>query len=177
MSNSILICFLLVGSDGQPYKETFVDAVSLLSGSVVVQFRDAVKAKHSNKLASVDAADLKVFKDKAEFDDKKEPLKALAPMDHLGKTEEDALIVLVPPSFHQILDVCQLPFYTNIVNAVERDGFISFDEEIPDMTSTAESSFTQPSVSCASQTACDLLVRDKGLEAWNMMKQLMAACE
>ena len=70
MSNSSLVWFHLYGSDGMPYKETSADYVMLPPGYVVAQFRDAVKAKNSNKLASVDAGDLTVFKNKAAFESK-----------------------------------------------------------------------------------------------------------
>jgi hypothetical protein len=73
--SSPLIWFLLEDSSGQPYKGTSADYVSLASGSVIAQFRDAVKAKHSNKLSTFDAADLLVYKNKLAFGNRNEPLK------------------------------------------------------------------------------------------------------
>ncbi|KAJ3199502.1 hypothetical protein HDU67_002777, partial [Dinochytrium kinnereticum] len=68
----------------------------------------AVKAKNSNKLSSVDARDLLVYKNKSAFDKrnaavdegKEEPLKSSCPLDGLGETgkEEDILVVVVPSS-------------------------------------------------------------------------------
>ena len=100
-----LVWFLLLDSaTGQPYKGTSADAVSLSPGSVVVQFRDAVKAKHSNKLSSFDAADLLVYKNKAAFDKrnapvddgKVEPLEEDSLLDGLGRSKKEALVVAVP---------------------------------------------------------------------------------
>ncbi len=98
--------FLLLDSaTGQPYKGTTADFVSLPPGADVADFRDAVLSKNPNKLASVDASDLLVYRNKAAFDKrnsscidegKEEPLKASRNLDGLGETEEDALIVVVP---------------------------------------------------------------------------------
>jgi hypothetical protein len=103
---SPLVWFLLLDSaTGQPYKGTSADAVSLSPCSVVVQFRDAVKTKHSNKLSSFDAADLLVYKNKTAFDKrnasvdegKVEPLDPTESLGLLG-SKEDKLIVAVPLS-------------------------------------------------------------------------------
>ena len=55
-----------------------------------------VKAKNANKLASIDASHLKVFKNKVELSG--EPLKNSAAVTCLGQSEEDALLVVVPES-------------------------------------------------------------------------------
>jgi hypothetical protein len=60
--------FILVDSNGVPYKSTTADKVSIPSCADVADFRDAAKTKHSNKLSSVDAAELLVYKNKAAFD-------------------------------------------------------------------------------------------------------------
>ena len=111
MSNSSLVWFLIIGADGVPYKGVSVDKVSVHPTSDVVDFRDAVKAKQSNKLSSVDSADLIVYKNKDAFgkrnaDQEKvnqyivlsqeEPLKSSRQINGLGATEEEALIVVVP---------------------------------------------------------------------------------
>ena len=88
MSSPSLIWFQLTDSEtGLAYKN--IQASSILSSSlnfpIVDSFRDAVKTKYPNKLTSVDAGELLVFKNKAAFDKrnadngKEEPL------------EEDAL--------------------------------------------------------------------------------------
>jgi hypothetical protein len=72
---SPLVWFLLLDSaTGEPYKKTTADYVSLAPGSFVAQFRDAVKAKHSNKLSTFDAADLLVYKNKLAFGNRNAPL-------------------------------------------------------------------------------------------------------
>jgi hypothetical protein len=90
---------LLNSADGQPYKGTTASSVSLLPTNVIDQFRDAVKSKYSNTLSSIDAAQLQVYKNKSSFDAKEVPLKSSHPLDCLGETEEDALIVVVPSKF------------------------------------------------------------------------------
>ena len=68
-SPSPLFWFQLLDSvTGLPYKGTTADYVSLPPGSVIAHFRDAVKAKNSNKLSSFDPADLLVYKNKTAFD-------------------------------------------------------------------------------------------------------------
>ena len=61
--------FLLLDSaTGQPFKGTTTDFVSLPQGAEVADFWDAVLSKNSNKLASIDASDLLVYRNKAAFD-------------------------------------------------------------------------------------------------------------
>ena len=70
-SPPLLVWFLLLDSaTGQPYKGTTVSSIlrSSLVVPVIDQFRKAVKVKYSNKLLSVDAGDLIVYKNKAAFD-------------------------------------------------------------------------------------------------------------
>ena len=103
---SPLIWFLLLDSTTvQPYKGSTADYVSLPNDSFVAQFRDAVKAKHSNKLSSVDAADLLVYKNKEAFDKrnaavdegKETPLEEDSLVYGFGMSKKEALIVAVPP--------------------------------------------------------------------------------
>ena len=141
---SPLVWFLLLDSEtGEPYKNTTTDYVSHPPGAVVAEFRDAVRSKNPNKLASVDASDLLVYKNKAAFDKKEEPLRSSRILYGLGETEEDALVVAVPPppiqpslQIHQphIFPPCQVQFFNNICNATEIDGgsYISFGKLMPD---------------------------------------------
>lgn len=103
--SSDLIWFLLCDSDGKPYKESSVSAVSLPPTFVVDQFRDAVLLKNSPILPDIASSQLKVYRNKIAFDkrnDKEqvemEPLKSSQLLDGLGKTEDGALVVLVPSS-------------------------------------------------------------------------------
>ncbi len=68
-SSSPLVWFHLYdAATGLPYKGTSCDKVSVSSSADVADFRDAVHAKNSNKLSSLDAADLLVFRNKDAFD-------------------------------------------------------------------------------------------------------------
>ena len=99
------VWYLLVDSNGQPYEKTSADKVKLSTSSDVADFRKAVKTERSNKLSSFDAADLVVYKNKESFDkrnrrveqEREVPLKSSGLLDGLGLTEEEALIVVVPP--------------------------------------------------------------------------------
>ena len=102
-----LVWFLLLDSaTGQPYKGTSADAVSLSPGSVVVQFRDAVKAKYDQPgyLKDIPAGALHIYKNKAAFDKrntpvddgKVEPLEEDSLLDGLGRSKKEALVVAVP---------------------------------------------------------------------------------
>jgi hypothetical protein len=96
----------LVDSSGAAFKDSSADFVWLPGDALVADFRKAVKAEFSNKLSSVDAADLKVYRDAAHFHARnlEGPLKAstlLKGSDDSdekvpGKSEENALIILVP---------------------------------------------------------------------------------
>ena len=115
-SSSSLIWFLLLDSaTGEPYKRTTADKVSVSSSADVADFRDAVKVKHSNKLSSVDASQLLVYKNKASFDKrnsqngKEEPLEVDSLVDGLGETEEEALIVAVQVSDASNLSYTSMP--------------------------------------------------------------------
>ena len=55
-------------ANGLPYKGTTADKVTVPVGSDITEFRDAVKVKCSNKLSSIDAGKLLVFKNKQSFD-------------------------------------------------------------------------------------------------------------
>jgi predicted Ser/Thr protein kinase len=66
------------------------------------RFRKAVKAELSNKLASVHSSELLVYRNRTSFEkrgdvrNKEEPLEEDSPMDSLGVSKKDALIVMVP---------------------------------------------------------------------------------
>jgi hypothetical protein len=97
-----LIWFQLVDSEGGPYKKTTASSVSLPPGSVIDQFRDAVKAKYSDShLKGFAPSDLRVYKNKASFDKRKaiggqeEPLDEDLPISGLGGSKQEALIVVV----------------------------------------------------------------------------------
>jgi hypothetical protein len=147
-----LVWFLLLDSaTGQPFKGATASSVlrSSLVVPVVDQFRDAVKAKLADShLKGVAPLDLKVYKNKAAFDKrnaavddgKEEPLEEDSPIDGLGSSKKEALVVVVPSSIlpsqtqPSSFPLCHVPFYNSICNATERDGWISFGQNIPSTT-------------------------------------------
>ena len=124
MSSSLIWFHLYDAGTGQPYKGSSVDAVSCSPGSIVLQFRDAVYLKNSSILTGFASSQLLVYKNKAAFDkrnaDKKkeESLKSSAPLDGLGHTEEEALIVVVP-----VTDASNLT-YTSVADKLTQLGVI-----------------------------------------------------
>ncbi|KAH7487762.1 uncharacterized protein KRP23_1725 [Phytophthora ramorum] len=88
-----LVWFRLVGEGGNPI--TTADAVQP-EGVMVVQFRDAVKAKLSNHLEKIDAVDLKVYADWEAYNRKQGPLQADANIAETGKSMAAELVVEVP---------------------------------------------------------------------------------
>ncbi|KAF1319563.1 hypothetical protein FI667_g13079, partial [Globisporangium splendens] len=75
--------------------------VQLDEEGIAHDFRGAVKSTFPNLLEPVDAPDLRVYKNRAEFDDTKqqdqqEHLKSPAALEDLGREEDEALIVEVP---------------------------------------------------------------------------------
>ena len=111
-SPSPLVWFqLLDTATGLPYKGTAADYVSLPPGSIIAQFRDAVKKKDNDDrdaavLTTFKSSQLLVYKNNAAFhkrnapadEGKEESLKSSCLLDDLGITEEDALVVAVPTS-------------------------------------------------------------------------------
>jgi hypothetical protein len=95
---STLVWFLLVDSDGHPYKRTTVSSISLPSSTVVDAFQEAAHLKNSSILTRINPSQLKVYKDKLAFDGKEKPLEQDSVIAGLGTSETEALIVVVPIS-------------------------------------------------------------------------------
>lgn len=89
----------LLDLDGNEYKATSVSKVSLSSAAYVDDFLRAVKTENINKLSSFSIAELKVYKNKEEYEAQKESMKGNSAIKGLGATESLALIVVVPPLF------------------------------------------------------------------------------
>ena len=89
---------LLDSISGLPYNASAVDGLSLPFGSDVSQFRDAVYLKNSSVFPGLMACQFEVYKNKPAFDQRSDgaPLKSSLPIDDLGKSEEEALIIVVP---------------------------------------------------------------------------------
>ena len=131
-----IIWFQLIGSDGKPFKGIGANKVSLTSITDLADLQKAVKAENANSLSSVDAAQLNVYKNKTEYDLKKEPLDPTLSLDGLGSKEE-MLIVLVPPSANystQLFSPCKIAFYNNLCMATECDRWLLFGQVIPSST-------------------------------------------
>ena len=94
---------LLLDVAGRPYNGTSAACVSLPAGSAIAQLKDAVKGVHSNKLSCYDAADLLVYRNRADFekrnttiDDKENtPMGPTELCESLG-SKEDMIVVVVP---------------------------------------------------------------------------------
>ena len=141
---------LLDSATALPYMRTCEDYVFLPPGSVIAQFRDAVKKKDKDDgvaaiLTPFKSSQLPVYKNKSAFDmrdvdGKKMPLEAGSLLDGLGRSTEEALVVVVPssivprPTHDFSFPLCKVPFYNSILNATERDGWISFGQNIPSTT-------------------------------------------
>jgi hypothetical protein len=91
-----LIWFHLFDSDGQPYQEITVSSVSLNPSAAVDELRQAVVNKNPNILSSVDASQLKIYKNKTAFDTKENTLEDDCLVSGLGLSDKEALVVLVP---------------------------------------------------------------------------------
>jgi hypothetical protein len=95
----IHVWFLLVDStNGQPYRGSSSDRISISSSAGVVDFRKGVKTeyKESNLLTDIASSQLVVYKNRAAFDANEASLKSSFPLHGLGTTEDDAIIVVVP---------------------------------------------------------------------------------
>jgi len=91
-----LIWFQLVDSDGQPYEGSSASSLSLNPSAVVDELRQAVVNKNPNILSSVDASQLKIYKNKTAFDTKEKTLEDDCLVSGLGLSDKEALVVLVP---------------------------------------------------------------------------------
>lgn len=88
------VCFQLVDEAGQPYRNTGLDSVDVPGDATIIKFRDEVKKKNPNTLASVDASQLKVYLDQTAMQ-AKITLSSTKKAQGLGEKEENALIVVV----------------------------------------------------------------------------------
>jgi hypothetical protein len=102
-----LVWFLLLDSvSGEPYKGVSASKVSTEASADIDDFRDAVKAKYSNKLSSFDGPELLVYNNKSIFDKrnanvdegKEEPLEEDSFINCHGASKKEALIITIPPS-------------------------------------------------------------------------------
>ncbi len=147
---SPLVWFLLLDSaTGLPYKRTTASSIerSSLVAPVIDQFRKAVLQDNYSILTGITSSQLLVYKNRTAFDKrnaavdegKEEPLDPTESLGLLG-SKQDMLVVVVPSSIlpsqtqPSFFPLCQVPFYNNIYNATERDGWISFGQNMPSTT-------------------------------------------
>jgi hypothetical protein len=90
-----LAWFQLVYFDGQSLKTRFVGSVSLPLNSVVAGFRQAVIDANPALLSSMDAAQLRIYKNKTCFEGNEGPMEDDCVVSGLGLSDQDALVVLV----------------------------------------------------------------------------------
>ncbi len=97
LSEPLELPFLLADPQGNPYKNCSVDIVELPPKSDVSDFRKAIKAENSDVLIGISPSQLRVYRHKAAFDRKDEPLDEFSLLDNtFGTDEENALIVVAP---------------------------------------------------------------------------------
>jgi hypothetical protein len=77
----------------------------------------------------VDPSDLLVYKNNAAFVGKEDPLEEDSLVVDLGKSKQEALIVVVPSSTQTQLTPCNFPFFHTICNTTENHGWLSFEQE------------------------------------------------
>jgi hypothetical protein len=104
--------------------------------------RKKFKEADSTILTSIAPSQLLVYKNKAAFDKRnaqdgrEEPLEEDSLVDGLGTSKNKALVVVVPSSILSsqarptYFTHCAVPFYNNICNATESDGWISFGQDV-----------------------------------------------
>lgn len=89
--------FILVDSDGQPYKGSTVDKISVPPNADVADLRSAIKLECKEILGDITASRLKTFKNKDAFDRNEGHLEANVLVNGLGSLMDEALVIVVPP--------------------------------------------------------------------------------
>lgn len=136
-----LVWFLLVDSDGQPGMGNRAFSVSRSAIYDMTDFCAAVTTKYTQgHLRSVSPLNLQVYKNKATFlDGTYGPFETSEPLRGLGLLEADALVVRVlRPSRQPVQPAsvlpCKIPFFNNLSNCVERNGWLVFDDNMPPLS-------------------------------------------
>ncbi|KAG9416835.1 hypothetical protein AC1031_001227 [Aphanomyces cochlioides] len=95
MASNRSVWYVLVDEEGKAYKKTPANFVKISAKYFSAHLKKAVHAKDPNIFAGIDAAQLKVYSNKAAFDGKREPLDVKQKIGYLlGNTDE--LCVVVP---------------------------------------------------------------------------------
>jgi len=95
---STLVWFVLVDSNGHPFKGTKVSSISLSSNVSIDHFREAAHLVNSSTLPDIKFSQLQVYKNRLAFDGKQESLGEHTCITGLGTLEKEALVVVVPIS-------------------------------------------------------------------------------
>jgi hypothetical protein len=100
------IWYQITESCSQSFKNTCASKISVSPSADVFDFVEAVKTKN-NELSLIKSVDLLVYKNKETFERrnaKEEPLKFSCPISGLGRTEEEAVIVVINMIWFQLTD-------------------------------------------------------------------------
>ena len=95
---SIAVWYTLVNEDGSSYQGATADKLNLRDHADVADFRDAVKLKNANKLATKDASDLLIYQDRMALHDGVPPLEPDVIISAYGQSKAVALVVVIPAS-------------------------------------------------------------------------------
>ena len=96
--------FRLIGTNGDSSTHPNAGSLVISVNTNVDELRDAVKDKNPLELPSVDACDLRVFKNKKAYSDGDKPMRASVMFYGFGSDagNDNALVVLVPDSSYDI---------------------------------------------------------------------------
>ncbi len=92
---STLVWFILVDSNGHPFKGTKVSSISLSSNVSIDHFQEAAHLANSSTLPDIKFSQLQVYKNRLAFDGKQESLGEHTCITGLGTLEKEALVVVV----------------------------------------------------------------------------------
>jgi hypothetical protein len=101
MSQSPFICFSVICATANGYKEIFSSCVDRPGLEYIFHLQGAVVKNARETLRGIDAHQLTVYQNSSAFANKKSPLDASCPLTGLGKTKDDALIILMPSTVRQ----------------------------------------------------------------------------
>ncbi len=131
---------LINATDGKAYKGINASKVSVATSADVDDLRRAVKAEFANALSSVDAATLTPYKNKAAFDAKNAPLTSSRSVAGLGKSEDEAVVMVVPasaPFFNMPMKTtCNIPFFNAVLNATIQNQWLMIGHSLPSLPLT-----------------------------------------
>lgn len=111
---------------GEVLRGTKVDGIIIRTNALMFKVRDEIYAKHPIRCKHFEKTDLQVYQNEASFR-MSTPLTPGHPMESFGSSEESPIILVVPVGGLWSFDLCEVPFYNNILTATETDGSIVFE--------------------------------------------------